>query len=119
MNTPPISEILKEMGHLTALSGRICDLQIHNLKMYSLVFFEDVTEAKIEYDLMPIKTVDDEPVKNNLLISYFLTLNETSNNNLDKRFLALEKSVRTIFWNDVTIEVYFNNKIKYKSPKHG
>lgn len=107
------------MGQLTALSGRLCDLQIHNLKMFSLVFFEGVTEAKIDYDLTPYKTMDDEPTKNNLLVSYYLTLDESLNKDLPKRFEALENSVRTLFWSDISVEIYFNNNIKYKSPKHG
>lgn len=118
MNTP-IDEILKEMAQLTALSGRISSIQIHNLKMFPLVFFDAVETVKIDYDLAPMKTVEDEPVKNNLLVAYYLTLDETKNQDLDKRFMALEQSVRNLFWTDTKVEIYFNDQIKYKSIKHG
>jgi hypothetical protein len=111
-------EMLREMAQLTALSGRISSIQIHNLKMFPLVFFDAVDEVRISYDLLPIKTVEDEPVKNNLLVAYHLTLDESKNENLDKRYSALESSVRNLFWNDVSVEVFFNGHIKYKSVQN-
>ena len=114
----PTNELLKEMSRLTMLSGRVSDVQLKNLQYYPLVYFEGVAEVKIDYDLMPQKSIsDEEPTKCNSLISYYLMLDESKNTDLDKRYLALEKSVQTLFWNDVKIEVYFNNKIVYKSSK--
>jgi len=110
-------ELLKEMARLTALSGRVSDVQLKNLQFFPLVFFEGITEVKIEYDLMPQKSIDDEPTKSNSLISYHLTLDELKNSNLEERFLALEKSVRTLFWSDTVLEIYFNKKIVYKSTR--
>lgn len=115
MTTPTAEELVKEMARLTALSGRICDVQIKNLQMFPLVFFNEVEEVKVNYDLSPSKTMDDVPTFSNSLVSYHLKLDERSNIDLDKRFLALEKSVRTLFWSDVLVEVYFNDQIKYKS----
>lgn len=63
------------------------------------------------------KLIINLPTRNNY-VAYYLTLEETKNTeDLDKRYMALEKSVRTLFWNDVSVEVYFNNKIMYKSAK--
>jgi hypothetical protein len=118
MNTP-INEILKEMASLTALSGRISSIQIHNLKMFPLVFFDSIDQVRIDYDLAPTKTMDDEPTKNNLLVAYYLTLDESKNQDLDKRYIALEQSVRNLFWSDTIVEIYFNDQIKYKSKKNG
>lgn len=113
----PTLELLKEMARLTALSGRVSDVQLKNLQFFPLVFFEGVTEVKIEYDLMPQKSIEDEPTKCNSLVTYRLALDESKNSNLDERFLALEKSVRTLFWSDTIIEIYFNKKIVYKSAR--
>ena len=115
--TTPTTEILREMAYLTALSGRISEVQVKNLQMFPLVYFNSVDEVKIEYDLAPLKTMDDSPTFSNSLVSYYLTLNELENVDLDKRFLALENSVRQLFWSDIKIEVYFNDQIKYKSKK--
>lgn len=112
-----IQDKLKEMARLTALSGRICDVQIKNLQMFPLVFFEGIKEVKVDYDLIPNKSMSDDPTNCNSLVSYYLDLDETKNGDLDKRFIALEKSVKNMFWNDIKIEVYFNNQIKYKTPK--
>lgn len=113
------------MARLTTLSGRISDVQIRNLKMFPLVFFEAVQEVKIDYDLSHKSDVLEDtsgnlvinsPTRNNY-VAYYLTLEESKNQDLDKRYEALEKSVRTLFWNDISVEVYFNDKIKYKSAK--
>jgi lipopolysaccharide biosynthesis glycosyltransferase len=109
------AETLKEMARLTMLSSRISDVQIKNLQYFPLVFFNDVSEVKIEYDLLPDKSISDEPTKCSSLISYYLTIDEPKNDNLGKRFLALEESVRSLFWDDIKVEVYFNGQIKYKS----
>lgn len=119
MKQEEISKVLQEMASLTALSGRISELQIKNLQMFPLVFFNDVKEVKIEYDLSPVKTMDDSPTFSNSIVSYHLNLDEEKNNEFEKRFLALEKAVKNLFWSDIKIEVYFNNQIKYKSKKNG
>ena len=111
------NDLLKEMARLTVLSGRISDVQEKNLKLFPLIFFDGIKEVKIEYDLMPKKTVDDSPTYSNSLVSYYLTLDEVENQNLNKRYFALEKSVRSLFWSDVVVEVYFNDEIKYKSKR--
>lgn len=114
-----MDKLLKEMAQLTALSGRISEVQAKNLQYFPMVFFESVKEVKIDYDLAPNKSMGDEPTNSNSLVSYYLILDESKNDNVDKRFLALEKSVRALFWTDVVIEVYFNGQIKYKSTKNG
>jgi hypothetical protein len=125
MTTPSTSSLLSEMARLTTLSGRISDVQIRNLKMFPLVFFEQVHEVKVDYDLSHKSDVLEDtsgnlvinaPTRNNY-VAYYLTLDESKNEDLDKRYLALEKSVRTLFWTDLSVEVYFNDKIKYKSVK--
>jgi hypothetical protein len=117
MTKEVIPGILKEMARLTVLSGRISEAQSKNLRYFPLVFFENVKEVRIDYDLAPDKSMGDTPTHSNSLVCYYLTLDESKNDNLDKRYLALEKSVRTLFWSDIIVEVYFNDQIKYKSKK--
>lgn len=126
MTTPLTPELLSEMARLTTLSGRISDVQIRNLKMFPLVFFDQINEVKIDYDLSHKSDVLEDtsgnlivnaPTRNNY-VAYYLTLDQSKNTtDLDKRYVALEKSVRTLFWTDLSVEVYFNNQIKYKSAK--
>lgn len=122
------SQIIQEMARLTILSGRVSDVQLKNIKTFPLIFFDNVSEVKIDYDLSHKADVTEDDANNKLVINkpttnhyvaYYLELDEASNEDLDKRFKALEESVRTLFWKDVSVEVYFNNKIKYKSLKYG
>jgi hypothetical protein len=125
MTTPSTPELLSEMARLTALSGRISDVQIRNLQMFPLVFFNDVESVKIDYDLSHKsdvledpdgKLIINAPTRNNY-VAYYLTLDEAKNELLDQRYFALERSVRMLFWTDLSVEVYFNGKIMYKSVR--
>lgn len=109
---------IRDMATLAVLSNRISDFHEKNLKMYPLVFFNGVKSAKIDYDLERHKTVKDEPEINKSLVTYYLEINESENDHLDKRFEAIETSVRGLLWNDITVEVYFNGKIVFKSKKN-
>lgn len=126
MTTLSTPELLSEMARLTALSGRISEVQIKNLQMFPLVFFNDIKEVKVDYDLSHKSDILEDEVSDKLIINaptrnayvaYYLTLDEVDNTDLDKRFMALEKSVRTLFWKDISVEIYFNGQIKYKSTK--
>lgn len=111
---------LKEMATLTLLSNQINEIQMKNMKMFPLVFFNGVKSVKIDYDLAHKKMSGDEPVSNNSIVSYFLDLDETQDNSLlDKRFAHIEGAIRGLFWSDVIVEVYFNKRIVFKSVKNG
>lgn len=113
------SEYIKEMARLAILSNKITEFHEKNLKMFPLVFFNDVKEAKLNYDLRRQKTVEDEPDFCNSRVTYNLSLDESTNDHLPKRFEALETSVRGLFWNDIVVEIFFNGKIVFKSNEDG
>lgn len=107
---------IKEMALLTVLSNKINPIQEQNLKMYPMVFFQGVKSVKIDFDLQHRKTTMDEPVINSNIVSYYITIDENAQNeHLAERFKYLEQSVKNLFWNDLTVEVYFNDIIKFKS----
>lgn len=117
------SQILKEMASLTILSGKISDLHEKNLKLYPYIYFEKVSSVEIEYDLSHHHNIQEDHENNkivlnkpivNQLISYYLILDESANDNLENRYLALAKSVKTLLWKDIKVEIYFNRQIKYK-----
>lgn len=118
------------MARLSILEDKLNDIQIKNLRMFSLIFFNGVKEASIEYDLkldrpvvefekdvkkMEIKYKFPRPKTNHGII-YRITLDESQDNsNLDKRFFAIEKAVRDLFWNNIKVTVFFNDKLVYES----
>lgn len=113
------SEIVKEMARLSVLSNRMGEVQEKNLKMFPLVFFESVKSARIQYDLSHKKSAEDEPVISNTFVRYHLDVDESKNDRLDLRFKYLEESVKNLFWRDITVEVYFGEKIVFKSKSNG
>ena len=122
-----IDSQVKGMAALVLSSGRLSEFHEKNLKMYGLLFFE-CKEVKIEYDLS-VRHDAEVDNKNNLslnkplqncFVSYYFKMddaNTAANINLDRRFEALEKSVRALLWKDLPVEIYFNDKIVFKSIK--
>lgn len=109
-----IKQKLKEMAQLSVLAGRISEVQEKNMKNYPFVFFESVDSVRIDYDLGHGINEKTKQVNHKSRVSYYLTLIEEANSHaLEKRFKALEASVRYLFWNDVIVEVYFNGKLVY------
>ncbi len=132
-----MSEKIKEMAKMSILSNRINEVQEKNLKLYPLIFFNGVKTVKIEYDLSHTKAMSAEetpkdtaevahsllaylnkPVIANNYVAYYLEVDENADNsNADKRNQALEKAVRDLFWGNVSVEIYWNDKIAFKSKK--
>lgn len=125
-------EKVREMAKLSVLTDRISEVQEFNLKRYPFVFFEGLSKAEISYDLhndmgVSEKVTQDKdkafqldyqieaPDTGHLRVSYFLTLDERLNGQLDKRFAAIEQAVRTLFWKQVKVQVFFNGTLKFES----
>lgn len=122
-----IDSQVKGMAALVLSSGRLSEFHEKNLKTYPLIYFEGVKEVKIDYDLS-VRHDAEVDEKNNVkvkkplqhcMISFYLTLDEAANTVVQRRFEALETSVRRLLWKDLPVEIYFNEKIVYKSRKNG
>lgn len=122
---------LQEMAKLTLLTNRITDIQAKNLQMFPLIFFDGVSDGRVEYDLSNQMGVDSEEnakdleIKysfggdtDHLKVSYHLTLDpDVENLNIEKRLSALESSVRGILWKEIKVEVYLNEVKRFESAK--
>jgi hypothetical protein len=131
---------IREMAKLSLMSNTINPIQEKNLKMFPFVFFNDLEKVKIDYDFTNNQMVDSEEIVNteedvkkgkekleikykfspmdtrHFRVSYHLTLKENHDNAaLDKRFSALEQSVRNLFWKETKIEVFLNGTLAYES----
>lgn len=107
---------LKEMAQLSLLANRISETQELNLKNFPFVFFESVSGVRIDYDLSHTVNEEAKELCHASHVTYKLELDEKYNTQfLDKRFSAIETSVRTLFWKDIKVMVYFNDKLVYES----
>lgn len=124
-----IQDQVRGMAKLSLLSNKINEIQVRNLKMYPLVFFENVESAAVDYDFSNTGNIDFEtdpenlevkyniskPERSHFRVTYKVALNEEGNDHLDKRFDAITKAVRSLFWKDTKIQVYFNDKLVFES----
>jgi hypothetical protein len=120
------ANVVKDMAKLVLVAGKISDMHVKNMQMYPLIYFNGVKTVKIDYDLShkADALVDKDnnltinaPHRSNV-VTYYLTMHEGAvNDKLDKRYAALTASIRTLFWKDVVVEVFMDEKIVYKSKK--
>jgi hypothetical protein len=123
-------EQVREMAKLSLMSNKINEIQEKNLKMFPFIFFDGVKSVKIDYDLSNNQTIDTEEnakdleisykfnklETNHFRVSYYLTIEEKVDNLLiDKRYSAIEQSVRNLFWKETRVEIYIDNELKYRS----
>jgi hypothetical protein len=100
---------LKDLTKLGVFFGRIPETHIENLKAFPFIYFNKLTEAKLDYS---VETIDKTK---STLFCYDLTLDLDENNFLDKRYKALEDAVRLLFWKDIKIIIRINDEEVYKS----
>jgi len=91
---------LEDLTKLGMFFGRISEVHLTNLKSFPWIFFNDLSEVKLDYNFASSK------------VSYDLSIGN-ENDNLDKRFKALESSVRQLFWKEVQVKISINNKKVY------
>lgn len=131
-DAPSKEQLIRDMAMLSITSGRISSIQEKNLKMFPLIFFNNVKQVKIDYDFSNTALVDYEQdnkevqIKYNFQkidtshfkINYYIDFeNDEKQDNLDKRFTALEESVKGLFWKNMKVNVYFGNELVYESKR--
>lgn len=106
MSEHRVREEIKEMARLTMLSNKLNEIQTKNLQLYPYVFFEGVKKGTITYDLecSPTESATDRQMKTH--VSYTIEIDENTPVTFEqKRIDALKIAVRTLFWNDLTVNV--------------
>jgi hypothetical protein len=99
---------LQDLTKLVLFSGRLSEVHIKNLKAFPFYFFNGVTfPVNLEHDISTVKEVPS-------LISYDLTLDQ-ENDHMEKRYLALESAIRSLFWKEIKLKLSINGKEVYKS----
>jgi len=121
-----IQDTVRGMAALVVNSNRISEVHEKSMKMYPLIYFDGVTQVKIDYDLSHQSDVSVDKQNNitvksplrHCFVSYYLTIDESKlDENLKKRWAALENSTRTLFWKDLPVKVYFNDRLVFESKK--
>jgi hypothetical protein len=92
---------------LVIFSGRLSQVHVENLKAFPFIYFDGVSEAKLEHDISTVKEVPS-------LISYDLTTTG-ENFQLEKRCKALETAIRGLFWKEMKLKLSINGKEVYQS----
>lgn len=112
-----LKQKLQEMAELSILANRISEIQERNLKMFPMVFFDDVAEARIDYDLGHGINEETKEVNHASRVSYYLLFKgqQKDDATFQKRCSILEDAVRKLFWKDIKVEIYVNREKVYES----
>lgn len=130
MSKSSTEDQVREMAKLTLLTNKLNPIQEKNLKLYPLVFFNGIKSAKMDFDLSNDQMVEsienrkdieltyqfNKAETRHLRVSYHLEIDEAADNSsLDKRFQAIEKSVRNLLFTEIKVQVFINGSLKYES----
>ena len=100
-------EKVRELAKLSILSDRISEFHEQNIKAYPRLFFNGFKEATVDYDLKR---------GNKNYVKYTILLKEGSENpSLEKRLDTLDKSIKNLFWKEVSVAVILNGKKVFDS----
>jgi hypothetical protein len=119
-----LQETVRGMAALTLTSNRISEVHEKSMKNYPFIYFDGVSSVRIDYDLSHQSDVEVDKLNNvrvnsplrHCFVAYYLTLDERQlDENLKQRFAALETSTRTLFWKDLPVKIYFNERLVYES----
>ena len=91
------------------MSGTISEVHIKNLQSFPFIFFNEISECKIEYSVATTNKAERTE------FVYNITLNLESNDNLPKRYEALQNAVRALFWKEAQIIIKLNGQEVYKN----
>lgn len=118
------------MAKLAILSNKLNDIQLYNLKMFPFIYFDNISEVSMDYDLsntMDVSTEEDSKSMDiayevingsgsNLRVSYDLSIMSTDAiEHLDNRCAHLEASVRNLLWKEIKVKVSINGKNVFES----
>ena len=122
-----VDDQVRAMAKMVVLSGRISDVHEKNMKAYPFIFFDGIKGMKIEYDLTNKSDIDESskqkivvkaPIRNHFVAYYLDIDNQVQNQNMDRRCTTLESAIRSLFWKDVILKIYINDKLIYESKKN-
>ena len=118
-----LESTVRGMAALILNSNRISEVHEKSMSKYPFIYFEGVSAVRIDYDLSHQSEVEVD--KKNIIVgaplrhcyvAYYLTLDERQlDENLKQRFAALETSTRTLFWKDLPVKIYFNERLVFES----
>lgn len=110
--------ILDDMRKITILTGEISSVHEQSLTKWPYIVFDNVKDVEIKYDL---SKQAQEDLKGNS-VDFYITLptemEDTSNiEGFDFRCKTLTLWVADMFWTDIKVSVFINDKLKYKSKE--
>jgi hypothetical protein len=80
------------------------------MERFPFMFFNGLKEVFLDYDIGTTPGTGS-------WVKYGLVLDLEKNDFIHKRYEALEKSIRNLFWKEVVIEILINGKEVYKSEQ--
>ena len=98
---------LKDVNSLGVFFGRLSEVHVKNMEAFPFIYFNDLKEAHIDYDIANKKG-------DTSLVTYDLKMGSV-NDHLEKRYKALEEAVRALFWKEVKLGIKINGEEVYKS----
>lgn len=104
-----VQNILEDMRKITILTGTISKVHEQSLGKWPYIVFDDVGSLGVDYDL-------SKKEKNNMnFVNFYITSSKQEYEDLDKRCGKLTEWVRDMFWKEVDVNIFINEKNIYSN----
>ena len=130
MSKSTTEEQVREMAKLTLLTNKLNPIQEKNLKLYPLIFFNGIKEAKMDFDLSNEQMIEstenskdleltyqfNKAKTHHLRVSYYLEIEENADNHSENaRYSAITQAVQNLLFKEIKVQVFINGKMTYES----
>jgi hypothetical protein len=99
---------MEDLKNGMLFTGQLSEVHVENMKRLPFIFFNGIKSINLAYDI-GLKREDKS------IMTYKLDLDKESNNELPKRYAALESALRSLFWKELILEIYIGDELEFKS----
>ena len=107
-NKNNVKNIIEDMKKITILTREISNIHEQSLKKWPYIVFDNISSVEIKYSLHKDNFEES-------FVNFYLTSPQEDVDNIKKRGDTISSWVRHMFWEDINISVFYNEKELYSN----
>lgn len=101
-----MSDYLSDIKKGAILTGRLSEVHVKTLQTAPFIFFDNLKEVRITYDLAPEADAAVPGLGSRVSFKLFFLEDQTQSDNLEKRTSALVKTAKNIMWESTEVTIF-------------
>lgn len=104
-----VQNILEDMRKITILTGTISKIHEQSLSKWPYIVFDEIGSLEVDYDL------GNKDRNGANFVNFYITSSKEEHEDANKRCETLTSWVRDMFWKDIDVNVFINEKNIYSN----